>query len=102
MQIFSFPFRLQPNGRVATVEQGSDAGDVEAVAMLLLTRLGERPLVPSFGIPDPTFNTLDEHDVIAAVATFLPGVTVRSVTAAATTDRTQQVQIELGDRNAQS
>lgn len=51
----SFPFRLTPTGDVATVEGGSDAEIDEAIAVLTLTRLGERRMRPTFGIPDPVF-----------------------------------------------
>ena len=51
----SFPFRLTPTGSVATVEAGSDAEADEAIAVLVLTRIGERRMRPNFGIPDPVF-----------------------------------------------
>lgn len=51
----SFPFRLTPTGSAATVATGSDAEIDEAIAVLCLTRLGERHMRPSFGTPDPVF-----------------------------------------------
>jgi hypothetical protein len=59
----SFPFRLTPTGSVATVERGSDAEIDEAVAVLVLTTIGERPMRPGFGVPDAAFGGLYVGDV---------------------------------------
>jgi hypothetical protein len=59
----SFPFRLTPTGSVATVERGSDAEIEEAIAVLVLTTIGERPMRPGFGVPDAAFGGLYVGDV---------------------------------------
>jgi hypothetical protein len=59
----SFPFRLTPTGSAATVVRGSDAEIDEAVAVLVLTTIGERPMRPTYGVPDPAFAGLYEGDV---------------------------------------
>lgn len=77
--ILSHPFRLHA-GRVATVEQDSDTADAEQIAVLALTRLGERPLVPGFGMTDPTFVGFDEGELRGGVAVYGPPVTIHRVT----------------------
>jgi phage baseplate assembly protein W len=77
--VLSHPFRLGPTGSFAVVEQSSDTAVAEALAVLLLTKRGERSLVPQFGIPDPTFDVLDTEALNLALATFGPLITVESV-----------------------
>jgi hypothetical protein len=76
----SFPFRLTPTGAVATVERGSDAEIEEAIAVLVLTTIGERPMRPTFGVPDPGFAGLYVGDVQVGLDAHGPqGVIVQSV-----------------------
>ena len=51
MELISHPFRLRPNSTVYTVDQNSDA-DAQQVAMILLTKIGERQAVQ--GLASPT------------------------------------------------
>lgn len=77
----SFPFRLGADGAAATVGYGTDAEVDEAIAVLVLTRPGERPLNPTFGVPDPTFAGLYTGDVQVGLDEFGPaGITIDSVT----------------------
>ena len=77
----SFPFRLTPTGSVATVERGSDAEIEEAIAVLVLTPIGERPMRPTYGVPDPGFAGLHVGDVQVGLDEHGPeGVTVLAVT----------------------
>lgn len=77
-RILAFPFRLGRDGSVATVQQETIEGHSQQVAAYLLTNVGERPLVPGFGIVDPTFELdgLEEAEVRAAVAQFGPPVDI--------------------------
>ena len=76
----SYPFRLTPTGSVATVVPGSDAEIDEAIAVLCLTNLGERPMRPTFGVPDPTFAGVHVGDVQVGLDEHGPtGVTVVGV-----------------------
>lgn len=77
--IISHPFRLLPNGNVATIEADSDLGDAEGIAVLVLTRRGERSLVPGFGVTDPAFAGLEPSEVAAGVALYGPPVTITAV-----------------------
>lgn len=58
VHLIAHPFRLGNDGRVQTHEQDSDAYIAERIALVLGCRPGERPLVPAFGVPDPTFSEL--------------------------------------------
>lgn len=93
--ILSHPFRLDAAGRVVTVDQGSDEANAEQLAVLLLTRPGSRPLAPSFGIPDPTFEGVDAGAITAAVGAFGPDVEIRDVTAQDGRPGEQHVLIEF-------
>lgn len=81
-RILSFPFRLTPGGAIAAVEQGGDTANAEQIAALALTRQGERPMVPAFGVPDPAFRGIDPSDLAAGIAAFGPPVTLEAVTTA--------------------
>ena len=61
--VIAFPFRLDPQGNVATAAYGSDQEVDGAIAALILTDIGERPLSPGFGVPDPTGIGLSEGDI---------------------------------------
>lgn len=89
----SFPFRLLPNGRAATVEQGSVDGDRESIAQLILTRPGERPLRPGFGMTDPTFAGFEPTELTALVAMYGPTVDIVDVLVSAADDVSQNVDI---------
>ncbi len=94
-QILSYPFRLHPDGTVATVDQSSDQGNAEQVGVLLLTVAGERALQPGFGIPDPTFGGIDPGVIAAQVARYGPPVTVTAVAATAATDTETDIRVSF-------
>ena len=95
MQILSHPFRLASNGTVATVEQDSDQGRAEQLAVLCLTRIGERDLAHGFGITDPTFNGVDTAEIVAGLAEYGPPIELRDLQASYEDDSTQLVQIDF-------
>ena len=94
MRLLSHPFRLE-GARVATVEQGSVESDTELVAKLMLTKRGERPLVPMYGCLDPAFDHYDLNDVQFGVTLFGPNVEIVSLTATYLDDHTQSVAVEF-------
>lgn len=94
-QALSFPMRLLANGQFATVEQNSDAGDREGVVQLALTRPGERPLHPGFGMPDPTFAGFEVTELAAGLAIYGPPVTPTLVEIVAESPNVQRVHIEF-------
>src|SRR5690349_22631134 len=78
MDLISYPFRLDKNGYVQTTEDGEDYY-AEELAMLIKTSPGERSLVPDYGIADPTFNTIDQAELLAQISFFGPPVTIDGI-----------------------
>jgi hypothetical protein len=79
-QVLSFPFRVAPTGRPALVEQDSEQAAVEKLAMLALTRRGERDLAVDVGISDPAFAGFDAAEFAGQVARWGPrGVALQTV-----------------------
>jgi phage baseplate assembly protein W len=76
--ILAHPLRLAGTA-LEVVDQASDAGNAQQLAILLSTRRGERPLVPTFGTSDPTYADVDDAELTATVATFGPPVDVITV-----------------------
>ena len=93
--MLAFPFQIRLNGRAALVADDSEECDAQQIAFLLLTRIGERPLAPEYGTPDPTFDVRgsSEADITAAIAAMGPTVDVDSVTVTPTADGTSSVEI---------
>lgn len=77
--IFSFPLRLAPGGGLAKVEQDSDAARAERLAMLILTRKGERALATGLGMLDPTLGDFDTSALAAQLARWAPDITLSGV-----------------------
>jgi hypothetical protein len=82
--LISWPFRLAPNGNVVTRPDNTPEYYAEEIAQLVLTKENERPLVPTFGIEDPTFSFVDPRELSLKSGKF--GIPVRIVDVA-----TQQV-----------
>jgi hypothetical protein len=91
-RILSHPFRLVSDS-VATVEQSSDAANAEQLAVLILTKRGERPLVPTFGVVDPAFRGLDVADVKLGVALHGPPVSIVAVKRKVVDAMTEEVEV---------
>lgn len=79
MDLLAFPFRLRPDGSAATVTDGSDEAHRQEVALLCLTRKGERVLVPDYGTTDPVADLLDVAELNAALSTFGPALVVEEL-----------------------
>jgi hypothetical protein len=96
--ILSHPFRIGPSGAVVVVEEGSTRANAEAVAVLVGTRRGERPLQPLFGITDPAFGRLDVAEIQAGIGQFGPtGVSVDAVATTAVDDTQLRVQLTFNE-----
>lgn len=91
MDLIAHPFRLAANGSVATVPQDSDEADTQGLAILLLTRKGERALVPDFGVTDPTYDVLDLAEVNVGLIDYGPDVRVTAVEVDQPTDTLERV-----------
>lgn len=96
MRLLSHPFRLNADGSAATVLDNTDEALVEGIAVLALTRRGERPYAPTFGTSDPTFDAdMDLADLNVALALHGPAVTVTGVEVSHATDTAARVVIEF-------
>lgn len=93
--MLSYPFRVGPDGGVATVEGDSEQADTEEVAVLLLTVRGERPLLIGYGIEDPTFAGIRAPEVMSAISRWVPAVTVTGVSVQAEGVTTQRATVSL-------
>ena len=92
--ILAFPFRLGPDGSVVTTGYGTDTEIDEAIAVLALTHLGERPMRPEFGIPDPAFAGLHAGDIQVGLDDYGPaGVIVDSVKTETVSDTVDRAKI---------
>lgn len=80
-QVISFPFRIGPDGSIATVAQGSDTEVEEQIAVAMLVRPGERVQVPSFGVSDPAFSGFLLGALQRHMLDFGPQVRVTAVSA---------------------
>lgn len=98
MDVISHPFRLSPTGEVATVLEGSERANAEAIVALVSTRVGERVLVPGFGVTDPVFADLDLAEVNAGLSTYGPeDVTVNAIEVDHPADTRATIAIEFED-----
>lgn len=92
-RILSYPFRLWPNGSAVTVEQDTETADAEQIGVLGLTKLGERPLVPGFGLSDPVHSGFPATELAAQIAEWGPPVRLHDVRVVADTADTQTVEV---------
>lgn len=95
ISLLSHPLRLLPNGSIAALHEGSDAYLAERLAVILMTAPGERPLVPFFGINDPTYSNLDLAALSGQIRTWNVPVEVRSVTTTTLDEARVQYDIEF-------
>lgn len=57
--MLKIPFEIGDDGRALVVDPGSDLGRAQRITEILRTIPGERPLVPDFGLIDPSWRGLD-------------------------------------------
>lgn len=93
MDLLSHPFRLKTNGAVATVEDGTERAQVEAIAVLVLTHKGERDLVPGYGITDPVFDKVGLAEVNLGLLDYGPDVRVTDIAITHPTDTVERVEL---------
>lgn len=93
MRLLAFPFRVDATGRIASVERDSDDDLQQRLAMLVLTRTGERPLTPGFGMPDPAGEGFDPQLLAAAAVEYGPDVDLDDIAVVNNGDGTQDVTI---------
>lgn len=79
MRVFAHPLRLDSEGQMATVEQGSTRQAQDLAIAIVSTFVGERALAPDFGIFDPVAVGTSSAEVTAAVDLCEPDLTVTGV-----------------------
>lgn len=89
--MFAFPFRIGAGGQVAKVQETSDEAHAQLIAAAILTRAGERPMFPTFGITNPVFRKVEPAELAAVLAAYGPKVKITNVSAEFTSSDKQQV-----------
>jgi hypothetical protein len=92
-RILSYPFRFGIDGRAAVVEQDSETGVGEQIAVLALTRTGERRLRPGFGVSDPVFVGFSPSELAAKLQLYGPPVELGDITVRPRSADVQAVEI---------
>lgn len=83
--LISYPFRIDPAGSVVTIAQGSARQAAQVAGHVLACRQGERPLAPTYGLPDPAGSGIDEGMAIAVLDDCEPDIQVDAIRASQTT-----------------
>jgi hypothetical protein len=65
------------------------------LAILISTVPGERQLVPLFGVNDPSYARIEEHDVSSKLSLFGPPVKITRLATEQTSDVLQTVVVEF-------
>jgi hypothetical protein len=92
-RILRYPFQISLDGRAATVEQDSEQAAREQIAVLALTRAGERALRPGFGLTDPTFDGFQPSELAAKLELYGPPVELGDITVTPRSADVQHVEI---------
>ena len=100
VSVWSFPFRIGGDGAIATVDEGSDQAIEEAIAVAMLTRPGERILVPTFGAVDPAFAGVEAGALQRHCDDFGPEVVITGVTTQVRDSHTEAVTVAWEHRDA--
>ena len=99
---WKFPPRLDARGRIELAHQEQDVE--EAIQMILMTHVGERPMRPEFGSRlhtlhfqpnDPTTAGLARRYVMEALARWEPRIQVKEVLAAPDPEEPAALRIEI-------
>jgi hypothetical protein len=99
VRLISFPFRLDPSGSVATVEQDGDAEIGEQIALAMLVHPGERIQAPTFGVKDPAFVGFEMGALQRHLNDFGPYVDVTTVSIDRTADTRERAEISWRRRD---
>jgi len=64
---------LSPDGSFAFIQQDTTDDITQCVELISSTPMGQRTMVPSLGVPDPTFQyPVDKNQILQNIATFEP------------------------------
>jgi hypothetical protein len=70
MDVLSIPLSIDSSGGFKHVDTASDEYKAEQVQVFVLTNKGERQSWPTFGVTDPTFDNMQEEDILEEFSTF--------------------------------
>lgn len=98
--ILQYPFHIALDGRAAVVDQASEEGLRQQIAVLALTRSGERRLRPGFGLVDPVFAGFSPSELAAKLELFGPPVDLGDVSVVPFSGDAQSVKILFEPRVA--
>lgn len=79
MRLMSHPLRLDADGQIVTIEDGSKRHAAELAGIVLNTYAGERPLAPEYGIQDPIGGNVSAETLAAAVTRSEPELNVTAI-----------------------
>jgi len=94
-RVLSYPFRIDLSGAAATVEQDTEPHLREQIAILALTRAGERALRPGFGLTDPVFDGFQPSELAAKLELFGPPVELGNIVVTPQSVDVQHVEINF-------
>lgn len=101
MDVLAFPFRIDSNGQVPLVVQGSEAHLAQQAYQFVSTRPRELPLAPSYGLRDPLFRIVSKGEITTGLAVYHPDIAVTDVIIKATpTEGTYHIGIEFSARTS--
>jgi phage baseplate assembly protein W len=68
----AFPLIVGPSGVFDVLQQDTLEEVIQSVTVLLGTNLGDRVMVPSYGVADPTFSQPNPDAIAQAIARWEP------------------------------
>lgn len=94
VKLIAFPFRVAKNGSVATREDGSVECLTEEIALLCLTKPGERELVPEYGLNDIEYEGVIQEELASKIALFGPDVNITNLKSSHPREGEQRIVVE--------
>lgn len=89
------PFRIDSNGAVVTLEQGSARHAAETCGHIVSCEAGERPLAPLWGLMDPTGTRVNPDEITATIGYAEPALLLARVEVIESNDGTVSVDIDV-------
>jgi hypothetical protein len=94
MRVISHPMRLDSAGAVVAIDDDSPLAAAEIAGHVVSCLVGERPLAPGYGIPDPATGVSGEI-IAAAITVCEPEVTATGVVITQASPHTVRVQVDV-------
>lgn len=100
MDVLAFPFKINEDGSVAKVVQGSSAHQAQQIASMIRTRVGELDLAPAYGLVDATFGRVETGEIEASLNLYHPDIIVESIDSLIKSDGQEIVNIGFAEFGA--